>query len=204
MKKLIPLLVLAFAIGCSTDQANKLSDKANARAEAEAADLKAEAELEANAAATEAMKMNVVETALAAGNFNTLVAALNAAELAEPLRGDGPFTVFAPTDDAFRALPAGTVEELLKPENADKLAAILKFHVVSGKVMAADVATMEAPTLLDGVTAGVVVDEESGAVTYAGANVTQTDIDCTNGVIHVIDAVVMPPEGNATASADVQ
>lgn len=198
MKMLIPVLLLAMAMGCSTDQANKIADKANAKADEEATELKSELKEEA----TEAMKMNVVETALANGNFNTLVAALNAAELAEPLRGDGPFTVFAPTDDAFRALPAGTVEELLKPENADKLAAILKFHVVSGKVLAADVTTMEAGTLLDGVTASVVVDEEAGSVTYAGANVTQTDIDCTNGVIHVIDAVVMPPEGAATASAE--
>lgn len=198
MKKLITVLLLALAVGCTTDQATKMGDKVNEKAEAEKNELKDEAEKEA----TEAMKMDVVDTAVKAGTFTTLVAAVNAADLAEALKGPGPFTVFAPTDEAFKALPAGTVEELLKPENKDKLAGILKYHVVPAKVMAADVATMEADTLLEGVKASVAVDEESGAVTYAGANVTQTDIDCTNGVIHVIDAVVMPPEGDATASAE--
>ena len=198
MKKLLTVLLLATAVGCSTDQANKMGDKVNDKAEAE----KAQAEGELKDEATEAMKMDVVDTAVKAGNFTTLVAAINAADLAEALKGPGPFTVFAPTDDAFRALPAGTVEELLKPENKEKLASILKFHVVGAKVMAADVATMQADTLLEGAQASVVVDEETGAVTYAGANVTQTDIDATNGVIHVIDAVVMPPEGDATASVE--
>ncbi len=198
MKRLLTVLLLAGAVSCSTDAANKMGDKVNAKADAE----KEQMEAEAKAEATEAVKMNVVDTALKAGNFTTLVAAINAADLADALKGPGPFTVFAPTDDAFRALPAGTVEELLKPENKEKLAGILKFHVVAAKVMAADVATMDAPTLLEGKSASVVKDEETGAVTYAGANVTQTDIDCTNGVIHVIDAVVMPPEGAATASAE--
>lgn len=198
MKKLITVLLLLATVGCSTDQANKMGDKINDKAEAE----KNEAEAEVKTEATEAMKMDVVDTAVKAGNFTTLVAAINAADLAEALKGPGPFTVFAPTDEAFQKLPAGTVEELLKPENKEKLAAILKYHVVGAKVMAADVATMEADTLLEGKKAQVVKDEETGAVTYAGANVTQTDIDCTNGVIHVIDAVVMPPEGDATASAE--
>ena len=202
MKKLITLLAMTLMVGCSTDSANKMADKVNDKAEAEKAQAEEEAAAKAEAEKEEAMKMDVVDTAVKAGNFKTLVAAINAAELAEPLKGQGPWTVFAPTDEAFKALPAGTVEELLKPENKEKLQAILKYHVVPGKVMAADVATMDAETLLEGKTAKVVVDEESGTVTYAGATVTQTDIDATNGVIHVIDAVVMPPEGDATASAE--
>jgi uncharacterized surface protein with fasciclin (FAS1) repeats len=202
MKKLIALLLIAFAVGCSTEKANQMADKVNEKAESEKEEAEAEAKAEAEAEAEEAMKMDVVDTAVKAGNFTTLVAALNAAELAETLKGEGPFTVFAPTDDAFAALPEGTVEELLKPESKEKLQAILKYHVVPGKVMAADVASMDAETLLEGKTAKVVVNEEDGSVTYAGANVVQTDIDATNGVIHVIDAVVMPPEGDATASAE--
>lgn len=198
MKKILSVLLLALAVGCSTDQATKMGDKVNDKAD----NAKEGMEEQAKEEAAEAMKMDVVDTAVKAGNFTTLVAAINAADLAEALKGPGPFTVFAPTDDAFKALPAGTVEELLKPENKDKLANILKFHVVGAKVMAADVSTMDADTLLEGKKASVVKNDETGAVTYAGANVTQTDIDCTNGVIHVIDAVVMPPEGDATASAD--
>jgi uncharacterized surface protein with fasciclin (FAS1) repeats len=127
-----------------------------------------------------------------AGSFGTLVAAVQAAGLVDTLKGEGPFTVFAPTDAAFAALPAGTVEELLKPENKDKLTAILTYHVVAGKVMSGD--------LSDGMTAATVNGANitigtTGGVTVNGANVTQADIEASNGVIHVIDAVILPPEG---------
>lgn len=135
-------------------------------------------------------KKDIVDTAMAAGSFKTLVAAVKAADLVETLKGDGPFTVFAPTDEAFAKLPAGTVEELLKPENKKKLTAILTYHVLSGKVMAADVKTMEAKTV-QGDKAKVKVAD--GKVTIDKANVVKTDIEASNGVIHVIDAVIMPP-----------
>ncbi len=129
--------------------------------------------------------------AIAAGNpdFSTLVAAVTAAGLVDTLNGDGPFTIFAPTNAAFEKLPPGTVEDLLKPENKDKLTAILTYHVVAGKVMAADVATGKVKSLQGGELDVVVA--ESG-VTVDGANVTQTDIVGSNGVIHVIDSVVLP------------
>ncbi|MEG3175436.1 fasciclin domain-containing protein [Sphingomonas sp. RB3P16] len=133
---------------------------------------------------------DIVDTAVAAGSFKTLVAAVTAAGLVDTLKGDGPFTVFAPSDDAFAALPAGTVDNLVKPENKDKLTAILLLHVLPGKVMAADVAGK----VLDPATAGgatVHVDGTDG-VTVDGAKVLTADIDCTNGVIHVIDTVLLP------------
>ncbi len=133
---------------------------------------------------------DIVDTAVAAGTFTTLVAAVTAADLGETLKGEGPFTVFAPTDAAFAALPAGTVDELVKPENKDKLTAILTYHVMAGKVMAADIAgkTLE-PATVNG--EALHVDATSG-VTVNGAAVVTADIECTNGVIHVIDAVLMP------------
>ncbi|MHA3916222.1 fasciclin domain-containing protein [Halovulum sp. GXIMD14793] len=134
---------------------------------------------------------DIVDTAVGAGSFTTLVAAVQAANLVDTLKGDGPFTVFAPTDEAFAALPAGTVEELLKPENKDKLVAVLTYHVVPGKVMSGD--------LSDGMMAATVQGAEvkigtKGGVTVQGANVTSADIGASNGVIHVIDAVILPPE----------
>lgn len=133
---------------------------------------------------------DIVDTAVAAGSFTTLVAAVEAAGLVETLKGEGPFTVFAPTDEAFAALPAGTVENLLKPENKEQLVAVLTYHVVPGKVMSADLAgkTLDAETV-QGST--VAIDATSG-VTVDGANVTTADIEATNGVIHVIDAVILP------------
>ena len=133
---------------------------------------------------------DIVDTAVAAGSFSTLVAAVGAAGLVDTLKGAGPFTVFAPTDDAFAALPAGTVDELVKPENKDKLTAILLLHVLPGKVMAADVAGQ----VMDPQTAGgatVHVDGTNG-VTVDGAKVVTPDIACSNGVIHVIDTVLLP------------
>lgn len=134
-------------------------------------------------------KKDIVETAASAGSFSTLVAAVTEAELVDVLKGEGPFTVFAPTDEAFGALPAGKVESLLKPENRDKLISILTYHVVPGKVLAADVKDMEAPTV-NGQTATVAVNDSG--VTIEGANVIQTDIMTSNGVIHVIDKVILP------------
>ena len=135
------------------------------------------------------MKKNIVETAVAADDFNTLVAAVKAAGLADTLSGKGPFTVFAPTDKAFEALPEGTLEMLLKPENKQKLAGILTYHVVPAKVRSKDVKPMEAPTV-NGATATIEVKD--GKVTIEGANVVKTDIKASNGVIHVIDKVILP------------
>jgi uncharacterized surface protein with fasciclin (FAS1) repeats len=132
---------------------------------------------------------DIVVVASGAGSFNTLVAAVKAAGLVETLQGNGPFTVFAPTDDAFAKLPSGTVENLLKPENKAQLVAILTYHVVPGKVMASDVKTMKAKTV-NGKELNIVVAD--GKVTVDKANVVKTDVAANNGVIHVIDAVMLP------------
>ena len=141
--------------------------------------------------ATAAPAANEDIVAVASGNsdFSTLVAALTAAELVEALQGAGPFTVFAPNNAAFAKLPAGTVDDLLKPENKAKLTAILKNHVVSGKVMAAEVKAGPVPTLGGG---DVVIAVEGGEVKYGDAMVIGTDVLASNGVIHVIDTVVVP------------
>jgi transforming growth factor-beta-induced protein len=135
---------------------------------------------------------DIVDTAVGAGKFNTLVAAVKAAGLVETLKGKGPFTVFAPTDEAFAKLPEGTVESLLKPENKDKLVAILTYHVVGGNVMAADVVKLDKATTVQG--QDVAISAEGGKVKVNDANVVATDIKCSNGVIHVIDAVILPSE----------
>jgi uncharacterized surface protein with fasciclin (FAS1) repeats len=134
---------------------------------------------------------DIVDTAVSAGQFKTLAAALDAAGLVKTLKGPGPFTVFAPTDEAFAKLPAGTVETLLKPENKDQLAAILTYHVVSGKVMAADVVKLNEAKTVNGKTIDVNVVGDK--VMTNDATVTKTDIEASNGVIHVIDSVIMPP-----------
>lgn len=136
-----------------------------------------------------AEEKTIVGVASAAGQFKTLVAAVQAAGLVDTLNGKGPFTVFAPTDEAFAKLPAGTVESLLKPENKAKLAGILTYHVVSGKVMAADVKTSSVKTV-NGKEAAIKVD--GGKVTVGAATVVKTDIAASNGVIHVIDTVLIP------------
>ncbi|MEM8954913.1 MAG: fasciclin domain-containing protein [Verrucomicrobiota bacterium] len=133
---------------------------------------------------------DIVDTAAGADDFKTLVAAVTAAELVETLKGDGPFTVFAPTNEAFAKLPDGTLDTLLKPENKDKLVAILTYHVVPGKVMAADVAAGEVATV-NGAKATITTDD---GVKIDGANVVKTDIETSNGVIHVIDAVILPKD----------
>ena len=149
-------------------------------------------------AGSKAAKKDIVDTAVSAGTFNTLVAAVQAAELVEALKGEGPYTVFAPTDDAFAALPEGTVENLLKPENQDQLQAVLLYHVVSGKIMAADIGSGAQPATLQGATIDVV--GSSDGVTVNGANVVAADVVTSNGVIHVIDAVILPPASSAQAN----
>jgi uncharacterized surface protein with fasciclin (FAS1) repeats len=133
---------------------------------------------------------DIVDTAIGAGTFTTLVAAVEAAGLVETLKGPGPFTVFAPTDAAFAALPAGTVEDLLKPENKDKLVAVLTYHVVPGKVMSTDLSEgLKAAT----VQGGEVTITLDGGAKVNGATISTADIEASNGVIHVIDAVILPP-----------
>ena len=133
---------------------------------------------------------DVVETAVAAGSFKTLAKALDAAGLVTTLKGSGPFTVFAPTDEAFAKLPAGTLETLLKPENQEKLRRILTYHVVSGKVMASDVVKLQSTKAVSGDT--ITVKVRNDVVHVDNATVTKADITASNGVIHVIDAVILP------------
>jgi uncharacterized surface protein with fasciclin (FAS1) repeats len=139
----------------------------------------------------EGTQKDIVDTAVAAGSFNTLAQALKAAGLVDTLKGAGPFTVFAPTDDAFAKLPAGTLENLLKPENKAKLQAVLTYHVVPGKVMAADVATKKSARTVEG--SDIRISVRDGSVHVNDATVLKTDIAASNGVIHVIDSVILPP-----------
>ena len=142
---------------------------------------------------------DIVDTAVSAGSFKTLVAAVKAAGIVETLKGDGPFTVFAPTDEAFAKLPAGTVESLLKPENKAKLQAILTYHVVSGKVLAADVVKLKGAVTVQGQQIDIAVAD--GTVTVDSAKVLKTDIGCSNGVIHVIDSVILPADSDIVDTA---
>jgi len=133
---------------------------------------------------------DIVDTAAGAEQFKTLVAAVKAAGLVDTLKGEGPFTVFAPTDAAFEKLPAGTVESLLKPENKEKLVSILTYHVVPGKVMAKDVVKLDKAKTVQG--SNVSIKVKKGKVMVDNAKVVKTDIKCSNGVIHVIDSVILP------------
>ena len=158
--------------------------------------------VQVSAQAAQTAEKDIVTTAVEAGSFKTLAAALKAAELVETLQSKGPFTAFAPTDEAFAKLPEGTVETLLKPENKDKLAAILKFHVVPGRFLSSDVMSRkELKTVQGGVLAAAVKD---GAASINGAGIVATDIDASNGVIHVIDTVMLPPAEAKKASSDAQ
>ena len=180
----LPMAASAVADECPVAAAQKAKAMAQAKAQAQA---------HVQTVAFNADRKDIVETAVGAGSFKTLVAAVQAAGLVETLKGTGPFTVFAPTDEAFAKLPAGTVESLLKPENKEKLVAVLTYHVVPGKVMAADVVKLtEAPTV-QGSKAQVKVAD--GTVMIDNAKVVKTDIETSNGVIHVIDAVILPPAG---------
>ncbi len=134
-------------------------------------------------------KFDIVDTAIQAGKFSTLATALTAAGLVETLKGEGPFTVFAPTDEAFAKVPQETLLELLKPENKDKLTAILTYHVVAGKIMARDVVNVDTATTVQG--QSIKIDARDG-VKIDDAKVITADIEATNGVIHVIDAVLLP------------
>ena len=140
-----------------------------------------------------AAEKDIVDTAVTAGQLKTLAAALGAAGLVDTLKGTGPFTVFAPTDDAFAKLPAGTVENLLKPENKDQLTAILTYHVVPGRVMASDVVKLKQAKTVNGKMLNIKM--KGDAVMVNDAKVTATDIATSNGVIHVIDTVILPPKG---------
>jgi uncharacterized surface protein with fasciclin (FAS1) repeats len=180
----LPMAASAVADECPVAAAQKAQAKAHA---------KAQAKTHVQTVALNADRKDIVDTAVGAGSFKTLVAAVQAAGLVETLKGAGPFTVFAPTDEAFAKLPAGTVESLLKPENKEKLVAVLTYHVVPGKVMAADVVKLtEAPTVQGSKAKVKVVD---GTVMIDNAKVVKTDIETSNGVIHVIDAVILPPAG---------
>ena len=137
-------------------------------------------------------KKDIVDTAVAAGQFKTLAAALTAAGLVDTLKGAGPFTVFAPTDEAFAKLPKGTLEDLLKPENKQKLTQILTYHVVPGKVMAKDVMGLKSAKTVNG--KEVKIDAKDGKVMVDKATVAKADVEASNGVIHVIDAVILPPQ----------
>jgi len=135
------------------------------------------------------MAKDIVDTAVGAGSFSTLVAAVQAADLVDTLKSEGPFTVFAPTDDAFAALPEGTVDTLLMPENKDQLIAVLTYHVVPGKVMSSDLSNNMMATTAQGSDVTIMTE---GGVTVQDANVVTADIEASNGVIHVIDKVILP------------
>lgn len=162
---------------------------------AAAAKAKAASQAHVTLVAHQAEAKDIVDTAVGAGSFKTLVAAVTAAGLVDTLKGKGPFTVFAPTDEAFAKLPKGTVESLLKPESKAKLVEILTYHVVPGKVLAADVVKLTEAATVQGSKVKVKVD--GGTVMIDGAKVVKTDILTSNGVIHVIDAVILPPEKTA-------
>ncbi|MEZ9884570.1 fasciclin domain-containing protein [Vibrio splendidus] len=136
------------------------------------------------------MKKDIVDVAAENGSFNTLVAAVKAADLVETLKGEGPFTVLAPTDEAFAALPEGTVDMLLKPENKDKLVAVLTYHVIPGKIMAAEVMKLNSAVTVQGSAVMIAIDD--GNVMIDNAKVIMPDVEASNGVIHVIDAVLLP------------
>ena len=140
-----------------------------------------------------AQEKDIVDTVAGAGSFNTLVKALKAAGLVDTLKGPGPFTVFAPTDDAFAKMPKGMLEDLLKPENKAKLAAILTYHVVPGKIMAAELFKVRTLKTLEGSLIKVSLSQKRDKVKVLWANVVKTDVVASNGVIHVIDAVIKPP-----------
>ncbi|MEZ6138484.1 MAG: fasciclin domain-containing protein [Pirellulaceae bacterium] len=149
---------------------------------------------------TIAADKDIIDTAVGAGSFKTLAAALKAADLVDTLKGDGPFTVFAPTDEAFAKLPVGTVESLLKPENKSKLVGILTYHVVSGKVPASKVVDLKGAKSVNGQRIDIHVAD--GKVSVDSATVVKTDIECSNGIIHVIDSVILPSSDNIVATAD--
>ncbi len=184
----LPFL-LAVAAGCGGATETPASPETMSPPAADAAPGDAAPTADAPAAEPAAAK-DIVDTAVGAGSFKTLVAAVTAAGLVDTLKGAGPFTVFAPTDEAFAKLPKGTVEDLLKPENKEKLKKVLTYHVVPGKVTAEQAMKTSSAKTVQG--SDLQLKTEGGSVMVNGAKVTQADIACSNGVIHVIDAVVLP------------
>ena len=180
------IAALLFLSGCSSSSDEATAPTTSAAAPSESAMASEPAMAEPG---------TIVEVAASNPDFETLVAAVTAAGLVETLSGEGPFTVFAPTDEAFDALPEGVLDALLLPENKDALTSILTYHVVSGEVMAADVTAGDVPTV-EGSTIAITTD---GGVKVNEANVTATDVDASNGVIHVIDAVLVPPTVDVAA-----
>ncbi len=150
--------------------------------------------LGASSALAQQASKNIVETAVAAGSFKTLAKALAAADLVETLQGAGPFTVFAPTDEAFAKLPAGALDDLLKPENKQKLRRVLTYHVVPGRVSSGDVVKLRSAKTASG--DSIAEQAAGGTVTVDGARVVKTDIKASNGIIHVIDAVMLPDDAS--------
>jgi uncharacterized surface protein with fasciclin (FAS1) repeats len=193
-RRLLILFALALTLGLTVAACGGDDDESAAETVAAEVEEAQEAVEEAADATEEAVEEvgDIVDTAVAAGTFQTLVAAVTAAELAETLKGPGPFTVFAPTDEAFVALPEGTLEELLLPENKGQLAGILTYHVVGGAVLSSDLSSGDVATV-NGEEVTIVVD---GGVTVNGATVVTADIETSNGVIHVIDAVLLPPDAS--------
>lgn len=193
MKKILaPLAIIGLLVSCGGDDSDVASTEAPTT-EAPSTEAPADESLTSEAPAEEAQ--DIVAIASANDDFSTLVAAVAAAGLVEVLQGEGPFTVFAPTNDAFAALPAGLVDKLLLPENKDVLVKILTYHVVSGAVLAADVTAGEVPSV-EGQNITVTTE---GGVMVNDANVVATDIIASNGVIHVIDAVILPPDVDPSA-----
>lgn len=193
MKKILaPLAIIGLLVSCGGDDSDVASTEAPTT-EAPATEAPADESMTSEAPAEEAQ--DIVAIASANDDFSTLVAAVAAAGLVEVLQGEGPFTVFAPTNDAFAALPAGLVDKLLLPENKDVLVKILTYHVVSGAVLAADVTAGEVPSV-EGQNITVTTE---GGVMVNDANVVATDIIASNGVIHVIDAVILPPDVDPSA-----
>ena len=185
------IAVLAVAASLSTVSAQAASCGAGGGAEAAAPAAGGEKKAEVTKVADAAKpSKDIVDTAVGAGSFNTLVTAVKAAGLVVTLKGDGPFTVFAPTDEAFAKLPKDTVSDLLKPENKEKLTAILTYHVVAGNVKAADVVKLKSAKTVNGKEVKITVDGDK--VKVDDANVIKTDIATSNGTIHVIDAVILP------------
>ena len=182
---MIPAIGLAHWGKCHLDKAEKCTHEKSASCSA-STDKSASCSAEGKAR----KPRDIVDTAVSAGQFKTLAAALKAADLVKTLKGKGPFTVFAPTDDAFAKLPKGTIAELLKPENKEKLTAILTYHVVPGKVLAEDVVKLKKAKTVQG--SEVRIRVKKGKVLVDKATVAATDIKCTNGVIHVIDSVILP------------
>ena len=186
MKKLVRFtLVSALFFGCSSGSGSE-SEATMAHSAGDEAEVP-----DSNGTEMDAMESDIVDTAVAAGSFTTLVTAVQAAGLENTLRSEGPFTVFAPTDEAFAALPEGTVETLLLPENRAQLVALLTYHVVSGDVRAEQAMTLTEAASVEG--SAIPIEATESGLTVGGALVIQADIATSNGVIHVIDAVMLPP-----------